>query len=150
MNQSVFDPTAYLNATTSDAYERRPPLPAGEYISIIKEVKVQSWQKGDKSGIRFIIVHSVEVPPDVQEDLGIDSTLTVQDSLIADLTDQGGLSWKPGRNTRLGNYRLATGLNTPGEPFSPSMLTGKLVKARIGHEDFQNVLRERINGVTSV
>ena len=28
MNQSVFDPAAYLNATTSDAYERRPPLPA--------------------------------------------------------------------------------------------------------------------------
>ena len=150
MNQSVFDPAAYLNATTSDAYERRPPLPAGDYISIIKEVKVQSWQKDGKSGIRFVVIHSVEVPPDIREDLGLDATLTVQDSLVAHLTEQGGLDWKPGRNSRLGNYRLATGLNTPGEPFSPSMLAGKVVKARIGHEEFQGVLRERINGVTSV
>jgi hypothetical protein len=45
-----------------------------------------------------------------------------------------------GKNVGLGKLREALGLNTPGEPFSFSMITGRLAKGFVQHE----VKREEI------
>jgi len=42
---SNFDPSQFLDATTTEALVKRPPLPAGQdFIGTIGEPKVRGWE----------------------------------------------------------------------------------------------------------
>jgi len=150
MNTSAFDPQAFLDAQITEAFVKRPPIPAGEYVATIGEISVRTWSKNEKSGIAFDIPVALEIPSEVQQELGIDfkdGILTMKDSVFVNLNEAGMIDTGIGKNRGLRNYREATGTNTPGEPFSPRMFTGKVITVKIKHEIYEGEPVERIGGV---
>ena len=139
MNESAFDPSTFLDATTTEQSVRRPPLDPGDYTAVTGEIKARSWtaKKQDakiKSGIAFDVPLSVEVPLGQVERLKLSSsTVTMNDSNMIETTPSGGIDYGVGKNASLRRWREATNLNAPGMPFSPRMLGGKVVKVKIGH-----------------
>lgn len=151
MNMSAFDPSSFLDATIDTPTEKRPPLPVGDYTATIGEIAVRPWQgKKDptKSGIAYDIPLTIEVPADVQAALGISvSTLSLKDSIMLDLTDNGTIDNSPGKNRRLRVYREAADLNKPGDVFSARKLTGVVIKVKIGHDLWEGQPIEKVEGV---
>jgi len=148
---SMFDPNTFLDATLDTPTEKRPPLPVGDYTAIIGEVKARAWQgKKDpsKSGIAWDIPLALEIPAEVQQDLGLNqSNLTITDSIMLDLTDGGTLDNTPGKNRRLRAYREAVDMNKAGDVFSARKMQGCVVKVKLSHEMWEDSIIERIGGV---
>lgn len=152
---SNFDPSIFLDQTTETAAEKRPPLPAGDYQGIITKVDVKPWvsQKDPtKAGNSAFFKIEVQVPPDVQDRLGIDkATLTLSDSAILDISEDGrSLDWSKGKNGGLRRYREALGMNESGRPFSIRMMEGRPLRVKVGHEEYQGAPVERVTGVAGL
>ena len=155
-NDSAFDPNSFLDATTTEAAVRRPPLPImnpasadGLYTGVLGEAKMREWTgRADpsKSGYACDIPVVIEVPPQLQETLKLQPQLTLMGGGFVDV-DKGTLDWAPGRNRVLRSYRDATGLNVPGQPFNLRMLTGKMVKVQIDNEMYQGDILDKIKNV---
>ena len=151
---TLFDPAAFLDLPVDAPMEKRPPLPVGEYLATIMEVTAKPWQgKADpsKSGIKYDVKLTVEIPQDVQESLGlILPTLMMNDGIMLDLTAAGGLDTSPGKNRQLRNYRVALDMNKSGETFRASAMAGKMIRVRVTHEEYQGNIQERIAGVAGL
>ena len=156
---SMFDPNAFLNSATTEALERRPPLPTenpedpnGLYTAILGEVTIADGiiGKGDRAGqpwVQLVVPVRVQVPGAVQDMIGGAKELTITDRPMLDITPQGQLDNSVGKNRGLRVYREATRMNVKGEPFAPAMLSGKVVRVKIVHEMFRESLNERIKEV---
>jgi hypothetical protein len=149
---SAFDPQILLSATTEEVLERRAPLPVGDYTATVGEVTARQWNSrdGSKSGMALDVPLIIEVPAEVQADLGLNPTLTFKDSIMLDLTETGGIDYSKGKNGRLRLYRDALDMNKKGESFSPMLMTGRYLKVKIGHEDYEGWPRERVGSVSQV
>src|SRR5579864_1023292 len=115
MTDSVFDPSAFLDSTTTDAFTRRPPLPANsEYVGMIGEPKTRQT-KGTKEDNKDEIYTWLDLPividltayPQQQSALNMDQ-VTLQFSTRLDTTPQGTLDGGTGKNTGLRQVRDAT------------------------------------------
>lgn len=150
MSTSLFDPTSFLDATMDAPSEKRPPLPVGDYTAVVGEVTARQWQSkdGSKSGIAWDVPLSIEVPAEVQSATGIGANITLTDSVFLDLTDNGTINNAPGKNGRLRAYREAVDLNKAGDVFSARKMTGKVIRAAIKHELWNDNIQERIGAVT--
>lgn len=154
---SAFDPAAFLDATTTEAATRRPPLPIENpasadnlYTAIIGEPKIRAWTgKVDpsKSGFACDIPISIEVPAELQEKLKLQPQVILTGGGFIDTTPQGAMDWAPGKNRVMRQYRDATGLNVPGQPFNMRMLQGKVVKVRVSQEMYEGDMLDKIAGV---
>lgn len=151
---SSFNPEAFLSAVLTEPTEKRIPLPIGDYIAQIGEVKPRTWTgKADptKSGVAMDIPLFVDVPPEIAQQINSTGNVaTLRDSLMLDLTDAGTLDNSPGRNRRLRNYREALDMNKPGDAFSFKAMEGKLIRIKISHELYDGAPVERIESVTKV
>ena len=141
----MFNPDQFLDMQITEANDTKlTPVPVGEYVAVIKEVKCRQWQsKQDpsKSGLTLDVTWSIDDPA-VKELLGRDK-VTVRQGVLLDLTESGGLDMGKGRNVSLGRLREAVGLNTPGQPFSFSMLVGRVAKVSVSHRiDGDNIYAE--------
>ena len=148
----MFNPDQFLDMQVTEANDTKTiPVPVGEYVAVAEEVKCRQWQsKQDpsKSGLTLDITWSVDDAA-VKELLGRDK-VTVRQGIMLDLTDSGGLDMGKGRNVGLGRLREAVGLNTPGQPFSFSMLVGRVAKVSVSHRiDGENIYAE-VKGVTKL
>lgn len=156
---SAFDPNAFLDAQTTEVNEKRPPLdtenPAddnGLYTAVIGEITTASGiiGKGDRKGqpwVSMVIPLKLEIPQQLQQEKGFAPNLTITDRVFLDLTPTGQIDNGPGKNRQQKNYREATDLNKPGEPFAWRMLTGRIVKVKVGHEMYNGEPQERIAAV---
>lgn len=148
---SMFNPDTFLDATIEAPTEKRPPLPAGDYTAVIGEVKSRAWQgKKDptKSGIAWDIPLTLEIPADVQTQLGLTQpTITLTDSIMLDLTEAGTIDNSPGKNRGLRNYREALDMNKAGDVFSARKMTGQAVRVKVKHELYEDQIMERVGGV---
>lgn len=148
---SNFDPAAFLDATTTEALVKRPPLPVGDYTAVVGEIVSRAWQgKADptQSGIAFDIPLAMEVPADVQASLGLSTaTINLRDSIMVDLTAEGAIDYSVGKNRRLRMYREALNLNTAGQPFAPRMMTGGVLKVKLTHGVWEGEPIEKVSGV---
>ena len=148
---SQFDPQSFLDAQITEAFVKRPPLPVGDYTAVIGEIAARTWQgKKDptKSGIAWDVPLTIEIPAAIQQELGLtNSTITLQDSVMIDLTPNGTINTAPGANRRLRAYRDATDNNVPGKPFSARMLTGAVVTVKIAHDIWEDAPVEKISGI---
>jgi len=148
---SMFDPSTFLDATIEAPTEKRPPLPAGDYTAIIGEVKSRAWQgKKDptKSGIAWDVPLTLEIPADVQTQLGLTQpTITLTDSIMLDLTEGGTIDNSPGKNRGLRNYREALDMNKAGDVFSARKMTGQAIRVKVKHELYEDQIMERVGGV---
>lgn len=142
---SIFSPETFLDATTTEESVKRPPMPAGrDFPATLKNIKARTWQgKQDptKGGIVIDVQHEFDLSafPDVKAQLGGLDKVVITDGIMLDLTESGNIDYSPGKNGKLRLYRDATGLNVAGQPFSPRMLEGRLVRSRIKHVPSQNV-----------
>jgi hypothetical protein len=148
---SSFDPQSFLDAQITEPTVKRPPLPVGDYTAVIGEITARAWQgKTDptKSGIAWDIPLSVEVPADVQAQLGLTTaTITLKDSVMIDLTSEGMIDNGVGKNRRLRNYREATDLNKAGDVFSARKMVGTVIKVKVAHDVWEGEPIEKIAGV---
>lgn len=129
----AFDAEAFQNAVISESNSTRTlPWPVGEYVGTIKKAEIRSGtiSKGERAGQPWAGV-SIQVEVD-RSFIPEGASPTASGMVMLDLTDAGGLDFRPGRNVNLGRLREATGLNTPGQPFSFPMLEGRTVKISTG------------------
>ena len=123
-----FDPSVFENQQFNDANDTTyVAIPAEEYVGMVKSKKFRS-EKG------YTILDLVWVIDDaaVKELTGMKEP-TVRQSIFLDVTPSGGLDFGKGKNVKLGRLREATGLNTPGQPFSFGMLEGRPARLAIKH-----------------
>lgn len=148
----MFSPEQFLDMQVTESNDTRTiPVPVGEYTAVAEEVKCRQWQsKKDPSmaGLTLDITWSVDDAA-VKELLGRDK-VTVKQGIMLDLTDAGGLDMGKGRNVGLGRLREALGLNTPGQPFSFMMVSGRVAKISVSHRiDGENIYAE-VKGVAKM
>jgi hypothetical protein len=129
----MFDAESFLNQTVEDANDtQRLQVPAGEYIAQIESVKAREWKKRDDPtvhGVSLDVNWNVD-DANIRQLFGRDKVLCPQ-GVFLDLTESGNLDFGKGKNSDLGRLREATGLNTPGQPFAFTMLTGKVAKIKV-------------------
>jgi len=152
---SQFDPNAFLDSTTTDQSTRLPPLPIGDYIASIDELKSNTWQSkdGTKSGYKFDVVLKVDPlsgPARDLKDIEWPPQLTVSDSIMLETTDSGAIDYGVGKNSRLRMYREATGLNVAGQSFSPRQLVGRQIKVNISHREYQGDLFAQVGKLAKI
>lgn len=148
----MFSPEQFLDMQVTESNDTKTiPVPVGEYTAVIEEVKVRQWQsKKDPSmsGLTLDVKWSVDDSA-IKELLGRDK-VTVNQGIMLDLTDSGGLDMGKGRNVGLGRLREALGLNSPGQPFSFMMLSGRVGKVSVTHRiDGENIFAE-VKGVAKL
>lgn len=148
----MFNPEQFLDMQVTESNDTKTiPVPVGEYIAVVEDVKCRQWQsKNDpsKSGLTLDLTWSVDDAA-VKELLGRDK-VTVRQGIMLDLTDAGGLDMGKGRNIGLGRLREALGLNAPGQPFSFSMVAGRVAKVSVSHRiDGENIYAE-VKGVAKL
>lgn len=153
-----FDPNAFMNVEIDTPLVRRPPLPPGDYIATIGAVKAEQWTKKDdatKTGMRYVVPLTLEVPPEVQGKLGsaddpYPTTVKLSDTIMLDLTDGGTLDNSVGKNGHLRRWREALDLNKKGDVFSPRKMEGRMVLVKLGHDLYMGEVQERVSSVTKV
>ena len=151
MNDSIFDPQAMLDMTLDSPTEKRPPLPVGDYTAVIGDINARKWQgKQDpsKSGIAWDVQLTVQIPFEVQQSLGVEvNELKLSDSIMLDMLPNGSIDNSVGKNSRLRMYREAVDMNKPGDSFSARKMTGQVILVRIGHEEYNGNIMERVQKV---
>lgn len=152
----MFDFNAFLDQTTESALERRPPVPALDYRATINDVGMKPWTSQDKynedgtlkSGLFMVVTLELELPDEVKTMCKIEKLTLTDRPMIDLLPDRSGIDYSLGKNGRLRMYRDATGTNVAGQPFSPRMLVGRMLRVRVTHEDYQGNLQERVGALS--
>lgn len=147
-NESGFDPSQFLDATTQEALVKRPPLPAGSvFLAEVGEPKVRTWQSNKpeakvKSGVAIDlpIILTKELDPSLPAD-----RVTLTPGIMLDLTEAGLIDWSSGKNGGLRRWREALNMNTPGEPFSIRQMQGRQVKVSIKHRIYEGETYDEID-----
>lgn len=157
--QMQFDPNAFLDLPIEQAFERRIPLPAKDYVAQINEITVRQWTSKDKynddgtlkSGVAYDVTLDIQIPEDLREQLKYEkNSLVLKDSIMVDLNAQGGLDTAPGKNGAMRRYREALDMNKPGETFRPRLMAGRMLLVRIKHEEYQGNIQERVDSVAKL
>jgi hypothetical protein len=134
MNQSVFDPDAFMQTTITESNDTKlNPVPENEYPAMIAvdDKHKPTIRTTDKGNVILDINWEID---DVaaKEATGLD-TPRVRQSLFLDINDHGMLDMGRGRNVQLGKLREAVGLNIAGQAFSMSQLAGRTAKVLVKH-----------------
>lgn len=144
MTDSAFNPETFLDQSTTEQGTRRPPVASGlSFLGIIGEPKarVVSGKKDPNASFVFcdvpITIDLTTAPTEVTR-VGQEKVV-LRRSISIEYNSDGSLDWSSGRNRGLTEFREATGLNNPGQPFTPRMLVGRIVKCKIGHRAGTNV-----------
>jgi hypothetical protein len=149
---SNFDPSAFLDATTTEVNTKRNPIPAGtDVVAIIGEPKARTWVgKADptKSGIVVDVPLEIDLSayPELAAHVGL-SKVTLTDGLMLDTTESGGIDNSPGKNGKLRRYREALGLNEAGQPFSFRMMQGRMIKVKVKHRTYEGEIYDEVDSV---
>ena len=138
MNAS-FDPNQFLDMQVTESNDTvLRPVPIGEYVAVATSVECRPWQgKNDptQAGIALDIKREID-NAELEAELG--RRPTVKQGIMLDMAESGGLDMGKGRNVGLGRLRAALDLNKPGQPFSFSMVTGRVAKVKVAHRPDKN------------
>lgn len=148
---SMFDPDSFLHMQVAEANDtKRVPVPVGEYMAVVEEVKVRPWQSkkdATQAGLALDVTWAID-DQTVREVTGRDK-ITLRQGIMLDLTEAGGLDMGKGKNIGLGRLRTALGLNTPGQPFAFTMLTGQVGKVNVTHRIDGEDIYDEVKSVAS-
>lgn len=149
---SMFDPTQFLDQTYSEANDTvLVPIPEGEFIAVADKVEFKQWSsKKDTSlaGWKLLINWTID-DESVKQAIGRDKATCRQDIML-DMNEAGtGLDMGKGKNVGLGKLRAALGLNSPGQPFSPSMIQGRIGKVLVKHRVDGEQIYAEVKGVAA-
>lgn len=155
---SEFDPSVFLDATTTEALTKRPPIPAGSVlVGTITDLAVRPWtsQKPEakvKSGIAIDLKIELDLAayPDIQKAVGIDKVV-MSPGIMLDMKEDGkSIDWAPGKNGALRRYREALGMNNPGEAFSPRQMQGRQLLVKIKHRTYEGEFYDEVDSVAKI
>jgi hypothetical protein len=151
---SSFDPAQFLDATTTEALVKRPPLPVGDYLGITGEIKSRTWTSNKpeakvKSGIVFDLAVTIDLSqyPETQAALGGIPQVILNGSIMIDRNEAGAIDWGTGKNGALRRWREALGMNNPGETFSPRQMSGRPIRVKIKHRIYEGEAYDEIDSV---
>lgn len=139
--------------TTQKGSTQIIPVPVGEWPAVIGENLEFRQAQGKKDPSKYytfmdcsMLVDSSEVRETTKREKP-----TVRFSCILDLTADGkGLDMGEGKNIQLNRLRDCVGQNTPGQPWSPSMLIGKVLKVKVGHRPSETNPEDKFAEVEAV
>lgn len=142
---SVFDPNTFMNTTITEANSTTyTPVPEGEWVAVIKEVK----PRAAKEAAILDILWAVD-DPSVVEVTGM-KTPIVRQSIFLDMTDAGGLDIGKGKNIGLGKLREAVDQNQKGRQWQPGNLVGQVAKIKVAHRVYEDAIQADVKGVIHV
>lgn len=152
-----FNALEFMDAATTEAFTKRPPLPVGDYIGVIGEIAPKSGdiKKGERIGQKYSALNvPIEIDlsqyPEVSQIVGVPK-VTVYQMVMLDLTPDGkNLDNGTGKNNNLRRYREALDMNRPGDPFSPRMMQGRPIRVKIKHDLYEGDLQERVDSVSRI
>ncbi|MDO8340821.1 MAG: hypothetical protein Q7T59_02525 [Candidatus Woesebacteria bacterium] len=142
----MFSPEQFLDMQTTESNDTVIiPVPVGEFIGIIKEIKMRPWQsKSDpsKAGVALDVLWSID-DESVKAVTGR-TEVTVKQGIMLDIREDGqGLDMGKGKNIGLGRLREATNLNVKGQPFAVTMFPGRAARVKVEHRvDGENLYAE--------
>lgn len=147
-----FDPDSFLSSTTTESNDTKlVPVPEGEFVGIIEDVKARPWAKKDDpsvAGIALDVIWLID-DADVKSQLGRDK-VTCKQGIMLELNENGKLDTGKGKNVGVGRLREATGLNRPGEPFGFPMLVGLAARVKVSHRIAGEDIFAEIKAVTAL
>jgi len=155
MNDSSFDPNQFLDATTTEALTRRPPIPAGLVLQgIIADAAARSWVSNKpeakvKSGISIDFKIEIDLTsyPDVLAVVKIPK-VTMTPNVMLDMKEDGkSIDWSTGKNGGLRRYREALGMNNPGEAFSIRQMVGRPILVKVKHRTYEGEFYDEVDSV---
>jgi hypothetical protein len=124
----------FLSMETSEASERPPLIPAGEYQALVApdgiDLKDFKYKKGDRegqTGYRMTLKWEIQ-DEDLKAQLGR-SPMIVQ-SIMLNFTPEGALA---AENPGLKQVREAVDQNKDGQPWQPAMLIGQMARILVEH-----------------
>ena len=142
MNASVFDPDTFLSSTTTEASSTEyVPVPEGEYLAVVTKVAARATERAKILDVTWEIDDEA-----VKAETGLEHP-TVRQSVFLDVNEQGALETGKGKNVDLGRLREAVGQNTPGQPWSPTMLEGQVARVRVAHRMYEGRTYADVKGV---
>lgn len=158
MNDSTFDPSQFLDATTTEALTKRPPLPVDSYIGTITDIASRTWvsKKEDakvKAGVAADLKIEIDLNsyPETKSALGGIEKVVLTPGIMLDLKEDGrSIDWSTGKNGSLRRYRDALGMNVPGEPFSLRQMVGRQIRVKIKHRPYEGELYDEVDSVAKV
>jgi len=131
----MFDVNDFLNTEITGALDTEiTPCPADTYPASISKVELRQWKKKDdpsQGGLALDLIWEIQ-DEEVKRICNRDK-VSVKQGIMLDLTDSGKLDTSKGRNIGLGKLRDALGLNEEGQPFSFSMLDGRMANVTVSH-----------------
>lgn len=136
---SLFNPELFLNTVQTEANSTELlPVPDGEYIAVSEPITDKSFieytiKNGDRAGEKGLMLKVIWAINDeggsLKELLG--RSPKVGQTIMLDVTKDGGLEFGKGRNVALGQLRAALNQNGNGQPWSFPMLGGKVAKINV-------------------
>ena len=155
---SDFDPATFLDATTTEALVKRPPIPANSVlVGTITEITSRAWtsNKPDakvKSGTAIDLKVEVDLTsyPEIHKIVGADKVILTPGIMIDAKEDGRSIDWGPGKNGALRRYREALDMNKPGEPFSIRQMQGRQLLVKIKHREYQGEFYDEVDSVAKV
>jgi len=124
-----FDPNAFMNTEFKESNATRViPCPVGDYAAMISKVDSRTLPNGS---VVMDVTWSID-DARAKETTGR-PTITCRQTVWLDFDTNGGLAFGEGKNVGLGRLRAALGQNTAGQPWSPSMLSGKTARVKVTH-----------------
>jgi len=147
---SIFDLDSLLNATTTEALERRPPLPAGStFVGILGEPKGRNGEKNGKTwtAVDFPVEVDLTTDPAAVKAVGTDK-LVMKLGIMLDLNEGGMIDWGKGKNNGLRRVREALDMNQAGKPFSIGAMQGRPIRVVISHREHEGEIFDEIGSVS--
>ncbi len=124
----AFDINSFMQTEVQGSNETSyTPIPEGEYIGVIKELKGDMVKESPVIRVTYVIDSEEARQASGQQEP------TVEQTLWLDLTATGSLDFGSNRNVQLGRLREAVGQNDPNQGWSPTMLQGQVVLLSISH-----------------
>lgn len=146
MSESIFNVEQFLDEVHEQANDTKViPVPEGEYLAQIHDVKARTWTSKDKSASGVSLDVNFEI-----DDLNA-KTITGRDKILVkysfslDMTDQNKLDFGRGKNVKLGKLREVLDMNVPGTAFSFLNMKGRMAKVFVTQrpsEDGQDVYND--------
>lgn len=152
---SSFDPSQFLDATTTEALVKRPPIPAGSnLIGTITEIVTREWKSNKpeakvKSGVAFDLKVEFDLTayPEIQAVVNAPKVVLTPGIMIDLKEDHRTIDWGMGKNGSLRRWREALDMNKAGETFSPRQMVGRQVLAKIKHRVYEGEFYDEIDSV---
>lgn len=146
---STFDPEGFLNTEYAESTSTTIiPVPEGEFIAQVSDVKAKQIQVNGEDRVVMDIIWEV-LDDGVKAELEMDK-VTVRQGLFLDLTEEGAIDMRKGKNRQLGLIREATGQNKDGKPWAPGKLIGETATIAVTQRPDKNDPDNIFNDVKKV